>query len=104
KGIDERVQARAQHVARQLVYVPQELERGARGELVPELRALAKHRSNPMAELIAVAPGHEAVDGDDARVRIENAGENLERRRLAGAVRADERDAFAGLDAQRHAV
>src|SRR6185437_15998184 len=103
KGVNERVQARTQHVLRQLVDVAQELERGARWELVPELGALAKDRPDTEAECVAVAPRHETVDGDRSRIRIENAGENFQRGRLARAVRSDERDALARLDAQRDA-
>src|SRR6185312_477032 len=53
---------------------------------------------------MAIAPRDEPVDEHGARVGVENAREDLERGRLARAVRSDERDALTALDAQRHAV
>ena len=41
------------------------------------------------------------AEADRAGVRRERAGEEIEQRRLAGAVRADDADAVAALDAER---
>ena len=45
-----------------------------------------------------------AVDGDPAAVGAKRAGEDVHQRRLAGAVVADEPDAFAGVDREIDAV
>jgi hypothetical protein len=44
------------------------------------------------------------VDPDHARGRTEDAGERAQRRRLAGAVRADQADDLAGADGERQVV
>ena len=43
-----------------------------------------------------------ATDGDGAPVGRQRAGQHVHQRRLAGAVVADEADAFAGCDGQVH--
>ena len=45
-----------------------------------------------------------AVDLDRSLVRLKDAGEDLQQRRLAGAVLPEQGMHFAGLDRQRHAL
>ena len=44
-----------------------------------------------------------AVESNRAALWLQQPGDRAERRRFAGPVRADQRDDFAFLDAQRHA-
>ena len=44
------------------------------------------------------------LEPDRARGRREQTADQIEERRLAGAVRTDDRAQFAGLDGQRHVV
>src|SRR5262249_33304285 len=76
----------------------------ARRELIPELRPLTEHRADREAERLAVAPRHEPRDRRVAAAWRQDAGENLERRGLAGAVRPDERDALTRRDAERDPI
>ena len=50
------------------------------------------------------ADGIETVDAHGAARRLEQRRQHLDRRRLAGAVRAEEREDLAGLDLERHVV
>ena len=56
------------------------------------------------AHLLAVALDVEAVDGGVAAGRDEEAAEDADERRLAGAVRAEEAEDLAARDLQRDAV
>ena len=52
----------------------------------------------------APSPGHlPAADRDAARVRLLEAGDHAQQRRLARAARAEQRDELAGGDAQARA-
>ena len=46
----------------------------------------------------------DAFEMDGAGARLHDAGDRLEQRGLAGAVRSDDRDELSGLDGQRHVV
>ena len=78
----------------------QELEAAADGKGVPELRALAEDDADAPRELAALVPGHAARHKGLARAGPEDAGQHLERRRLAGAVGADESDPLARRDGE----
>ena len=83
---------------------PVQLERVERGQVPLELVAIPHHERDP-AEEVALALGrHMAEDASLARGRVEQAGEHLQRRRLAGAVRAEEADDLTRLDLERDHV
>ena len=96
--------ARAVLARLELVDPRQEVERIRRGQVLPELRALAEHGPDLVAELPAVAAGLEPGDAHAPRARAQDARQHLQGRRLARAVGADERDALARLDGERHTV
>ena len=73
-------------------------------QVVPELRALPEDRTDAIAEPPALSPGHQAADPHVSRRGMQNPRQHLDRRRLAGTVRAHERDALAGLHAEADAV
>ncbi len=98
--LDEAVVPVAVDAGLHLVDLREELERVARGQVPPQLAALPEHGADAEAEGGAVLPGHEPEDARRARRRVEDAGQDLERRRLAGAIGAHERDALARLDAE----
>ena len=50
------------------------------------------------------AADHIAAEPHVAARRLEHAGNDIEQSRLAGTVRADQRDDLAGLDVERHVV
>ena len=84
---------------RDAVDVAQQVERVAQRQVPPELRALAEDDADPAGELDrGCATGSRPGDPEPARRRHEDAGEHLDRRRLAGAVRADVADHLAALD------
>ena len=96
--LDQLVAQRREVGARDPVDRPVQLERVERGQVPLELVAVAHHERDP-AEEVALAPGrHVAEDAGLARGRVEQAGEHLQRRRLAGAVRAEEADDLARRD------
>ena len=72
----------------------------ARCELEPQLRPLAEQRADARRQPLAVLPGHHAEHGGVARGRVQDPGQDLDRRRLPGAVRADVGDALTGLNAE----
>ena len=80
------------------VHAAEELERVTRRQLIPELRTLAEHGADLKREPPSLSPGYESKDAHVAGIRHENAGEDLQRRRLAGAVRTDEGDPLARRD------
>ena len=71
-----------------------EQEIAGHGELEIEGRLL-KHDAEPRQRRHRVAPHVVAHDGDVAGIRDEQAGQELEQRRLAGAIGAEERDELA---------
>ena len=70
------------------------------GQLVAELRFLQLD-AEPFAQLALARRSSESEDLDVARRRREEPFEDLDRRRLAGAVRAEEAEALAAPDVQR---
>ena len=74
------------------------LERVGDRDVPDELVALAHHQRDAAQEVAFARPRLEAEHARAARARIEQAREHLERGRLAGAVRAEEADDFAGRD------
>jgi hypothetical protein len=89
--------------AREPVDAAEQPERLPRLELEPELRALSEERPDPPREQPPLPPRHEAEHARGARRRVQDAGQHLDRRRLAGAVRADVGEPLAGLDLERDA-
>src|SRR5205085_4011833 len=69
----------------------------AHRERLPQLRGL-EHDADPLAERAARLLGVEAEDVDGPRVPAAVALEDLDRRRLAGAVRAEEAEDLAVRD------
>jgi hypothetical protein len=65
---------------------------------------LAEHRPDVERQLPPLPCRQQSEHVHRARVRPENARQDLERRRLSRAVRADERDALARRDRERQAV
>ena len=85
------------------VDAPEQLERVARRQLIPQLRALPEHGADPKREPAPLPRRHEAQHAHLARVGMKNPGQHLERRRLARAVGSDERDTLARRDRERQA-
>ena len=74
-------------------------------ELGKDLGDLERARHAAPHALVGRERGDVAsLEPDRARGRREQAADQVEERRLAGAVRADDRAQFAGLDGQRHVV
>ena len=97
--------AAAAELGRLLVVNPgEELERVGGGEVVPELGALAEHGADPVGEPAPLLPRDAAGHAGLTRGGVEDPRQDLDRGRLAGAVGADEGDALAGGDGERHAV
>ena len=71
---------------------PVQLERVERGQVPLELVAVAHHERDPAEEVALALRGHVAEHARLAGGRVEEPGEHLQRRRLAGAVRAEEAD------------
>ncbi len=68
-----------------------------------EQQRLLKHHADVVAQARKLdAANVHPVDLDDARLRIEGAVQQRERRRFAGAGRADQRDRLAGQRRERH--
>ena len=87
----------------QTVDVAEHLQGGARRQVAPQLGALAEDHADPPGVGDPVAVRDDAVDLDGARGRGEDAAEHLDGGRLAGAVRAEQREKFARLDAEADA-
>src|SRR5690606_29017725 len=96
--------ARAVERRRQAVDLAEQLEAVAYLQVIPELRALPEHDADLVGEAPPLHPRHETRDARRAARRIEQARQHLERRRLAGAVRADQRDALARRDREADAI
>ena len=73
-------------------------------QVPPELDALPEHRADPPRELDAPPRRLEAGDPNVPVRRDEDARQHLDRRRLAGAVRAEVAEQLAALDAERDLV
>ena len=98
------LQAAAVSTCVDFVDAPQQLEGVAGRELVPELRSLTEYGPDAKREGPALPRGRHAEHADLSCVGVKNARQDLERRRLAGAIRSDEGDAFARLDRERQVV
>ena len=87
-------------LGRDPVDVGQQIEAVEDRQVPPELAALAEHHADPghMAETILV--GHEASDFDPPAGRPQDPRQDLDGRRLARAVRPDEGEQLAGLEAE----
>ena len=90
--------------ARQAVDAAEQRQRLARRQLEPQLRALAEQRADAHRQLPPLLPRHQAEHLRGAAGRVQDAGQHLDRGRLAGAVRADVREPLAGLDGERDAL
>ena len=80
---------------RDAVDVAEELQAFDDWEIPPELGALAEHGADARDVADALAPRNEAADYATAAGGFEDAAEDLEGRRLPGAVRADEAQELA---------
>jgi hypothetical protein len=78
----------------------EQLEAVAQRQVPPQLAALAEHHAEPAGELAPLPGGVQAADLEPARGGHEDAGQHLDRRRLARAVRPEETHGFTGRDAQ----
>src|SRR5262249_49796639 len=75
------------------------------GRQIPdELLLLPEDEHDALQERVLAPLRIVAVDFHVAARRVQEAGEDLERRRLSRAVGAEEADALAALDVERHAV
>ncbi len=102
--LDQLVPRLRELLARQAVDGPVELERVERRQIPLELVAVAHDERDPAQELTLALRGYASEHARLARRRIEQAGEHLQRRRLAGTVRAEEADHLARPDVERDAV
>ena len=84
-----------------LVDVAQQLEGVDERQVPPELHALPEHRADPARELDPPSRRVEPRDRDSSRRRHEDTGQHLDRRRLAGPVRAEVAEQLAALDVER---
>src|SRR5207302_2040925 len=76
-----------------------------RGERIEELVALVHPRQSATRELVGTHAGHiRTAQPHRAARRRKLSSEDVEERRLAGAVGSDDRVTLAVRDAQRHAV
>ena len=82
------------------VDVPEQLERVDERQVPPELHALSEHRADPAGELDPPPRGVEAGDRDSAARGHEDAGQHLDRGRLACPVRAQVAEQLAAFDAE----
>ena len=81
-----------------------ELERLGRRQVPEELLLLTEDEHDLLQERVLAPPRLVAVDADLPARRVEQAREDLERRRLSRAVRAEEADALARRDVEVDAV
>ncbi len=77
---------------------PVQEERLFRGEIPHELLTVAEHQCDAALERRATRPGFEPRDPHLPARGVEQAGEHLQRGRLAGAVGSEKGDDLAGLD------
>ena len=87
-----------------LVDVAQQAQALDERQVPPELGALAEDDPDPARQARALLPGDQAVDQDAARARHEDAGEHLDRRALARAVRAEKSHDFTPPDRKSQTV
>src|SRR5438477_10069194 len=71
-----------------------------RAQLKPELRALTKQGSDAAGQCPALLPGDHAQHPRGPGTRVQDAGEHLDRGRLARPVGSDEGDALARLNGE----
>src|SRR6185295_10051020 len=100
----ERVDAPPMLARVDLVDAAEQLERVTRRQLIPELGSLPEHGADLKGELTPLPRGHQAEHPNLAGIRLQNARKHLQRRGLSGAVRTDERHAFAPRDGERQLV
>ena len=80
-------------------------DRLGHGQCREDVDELERARHAALGELDRADAGDVlALEADDALVRLQEARENVDERRLAGAVRADDGDGLAVGDRERHAV
>jgi hypothetical protein len=84
--------------------VAEQLERVAKGQVPPQLRALPEHDADPAREGDALAHRIEPADANVPAARHQDAGEHLDRRRLARTVRTQVADHLTGSDLERDPV
>src|SRR5690606_32990668 len=65
---------------------------------------LLRHEADAGARLPVVADNVEAVDGDGAGGRVDEAADDADQRRLAGAVRAEQGEDLAAIDVEVDAL
>ena len=102
--VDQLVARLEEILAAQAVDRAVELERVERREIPLQLVAIPHHERD-LAQVVLLAPGRDVSEHPPlARRGVEEAGEHLQRRRLAGAVRAEEADDLARADLERDPV
>src|SRR5207249_11108880 len=67
-------------------------------------RGLIRDHAAALAHAVRIGSDRDAVDEHVALARRQDAGDDAARRRLAGAVRPEERDDLAGLDTERNVI
>jgi len=75
-----------------------------RGQIPDQLRLLPHHQGDLLEEIGLPLERHVALDLGLAARRMQQAGEHLQRRGLAGTVGPEEADALAALDRKAHAI
>ena len=96
--LSDALRSRAIELRVEPIDLREQIQAVADAQVIPELRALAEHDADLVGKPTPLRPRHEARDARGAARGEEQPRQHLERRRLAGAVRADERDALAGVD------
>src|SRR5262249_43399711 len=104
KSLDERIPRLLIDGTVEVGHAGEDLKRIAGRKVVPALGSLAEDRTDVPRERAALLPGREAEDTRLARRREEDARQHLDRRRLAGAVRPDERDGLTAGNRETHAI
>src|ERR1700722_9705701 len=104
EDLDELSEVLAIAIGRNPVDRAQELERLDERKVPIELAALAEDHADVARVLLTALPGDQAGDADLTGGGNENAGEHLDGRGFAGAVRADVADQLAGLERERDAA
>ena len=89
-------------LGRDAIDVAQQLERVDQRQVPPQLGALAEDHADALGDLLAPAVRHHAEHFDVPAAGDQNAGQHLDRGRLAGAVRPQAADHLAALDPERH--
>ena len=86
-----------------MIEAAEQRQRLADGELLGELGFLQRD-ADALADVIVLSAPAQAEDFDLAGGGVEQAFEDLDGRRLAGAVRAEQAEALAALDRQVEAA